>query len=161
METIGLILLTLVVFLLVALLLMVTPIELGHQGGNWAVSRLFPSWPPGRRWYDELPLRKLSGWLRVAPAVIVLAMAQAVFDNFIAEEPSPLGAPYLIFTSLQEQRLQEDPVHLMIYGILLATAFFIIGFVGTFLSSWHRFTKKKQSSSYPTSEKPYLNSDAK
>jgi len=152
METIGLILLTLVVFLLVALLLMVAPIGLGQKAGNWAVSRLFPSQPQGRQGGPP-SFGKPSGWLWVAPAVIVLAIAQAVFDNFVAEEPNPLGAPYLIFTSLQEQRLQEDPVHLMIYGILLATAFFIIGFVGNFLSSWHRFTKKKQSSSDPASEK--------
>ena len=156
METISLTFLILAGLLLLLLLLVLIPEGLGQKTGNWVVSRLFPSWPPGRRWYDELPPRKLSAWWLGrwgAATFIALATTQIVFDSLVPEAPNLPSAPYLIATSLQEQQLQRDPVHLMIYGILLATSFFIIGFVSNFLSSWHRFTKKKQSISDPASEK--------
>ena len=159
METIGLILLTLVGLLLIFLLLMFIPAELGQKAGIWVASRLVPSQPQGRQ--GEPPSsKKLSDrwWWWAVPTFIAFSTTPIVFESLVPGAPRLLGAPYLIFTSLQEQRLQEDPVHLIIYGIILATAFFIVAFIANFLSSWYRFAKKKRSGSDPASEKAYLDS---
>ena len=125
------------------LLLIVIPEHFGQKVGIWVVTRFIPSWPQGR--LGEPPsLFKLSGWWGVVFVFIALVTVETVFENLVHEAPNLPSAPYLIFTSLQQGRLQQEPIHLMIYSFLIITAFFVIGFASNFFSSWHRFRKGAQ-----------------
>jgi len=122
------------------LILLVIPEFLGQKAGIWVVTRLRPSWPQGRLGGPP-SLLKLPGWRWVASVFIAVVTVETVFENLVPEAPNLPSLPYLIFTSLQQQRLQQESVHLIIYSILIITTFFIIGFTSNFFSSWHRFRK--------------------
>ena len=141
MDAVGLIFLTLVVLMFIGLILLVIPEYLGHKVGIWVVTQLRPSWPQGR--LGPPSLLKLSGWRWVASVFIAIATVEIAFENLVPEAPNLPSIPYLVFTSLQQQRLQQEPVHLMIYSTLIITAFFFIGFASIFFSSWHRFRRPK------------------
>jgi len=142
MDIIGQGLLFVVALLLSGLLLLAIPEFLGQKAGIWAAktgSSKQDNLGRTKTKHAFLPVGELSWWggfavMAVVETIIIVLVALDI-PNIPPQRPI---FPVYIYRALLTQQLQE-PVYLMVYSILMITAFFAVGFVRALL-----VTRKKR-----------------
>ena len=143
MDIIGQVFLFVVVLLLFASLLIAIPEFLGQKAGRWAAKTgSSPQDNLGKtkaKHFFFLPVGELSWWgifaVVIAVEVMITILVALDVPNIPPHRPF---FPVYIYRALLAQQLQE-PVYVMVYSILMITAFFVVSFARVLL-----VTRKKR-----------------
>jgi hypothetical protein len=121
-DIIGEVFLFVVALLLSGLFLLVIPETLGIKAGFWVARNHFQSEP-------QIKVGETSWWTIficiIAVETIIINIAALGGAIIPSERPF---FPVFIYKALLEQQLQ-DPAYVILYSILMISAFFIAGFV--------------------------------
>jgi len=143
MDIIGQGLLFIVALLLSGLLLLAIPEFLGQKAGIWAAKTgSSPQDNLGKtktKHFFFLPVGELSWWGGFAVVIAVEVMITILVALDVPNiPPQSQFLPVYIYRALLTQQLQE-PVYVMVYSILMITAFFVVSFARVLL-----VTRKKR-----------------
>ena len=142
MDIIGQVFLFVVVLLLLVFLLIIVPEFLGQKAGIWAAktgSSPQDNLGKTKAKHFFLPVGELPWWggfaVVIAVEVMITILVALDVPNIPPQRPF---FPVYIYRALLAQQLQE-PVYVMVYSILMITAFFVVSFARVLL-----VTRKKR-----------------